>query len=69
LQKAADESEVYQRKLWKEKTEQSLALAKEKGVELITPELDGFRKACAGIIQHKDYADIVPVYKAIQEVK
>ena len=69
LQKAADESEIFQRKLWKEKTEQSLALAKEKGVELITPELDGFRKACAGIIQHKDYADIVPVYKAIQEVK
>lgn len=69
LQQAADESEIFQRKLWKEKTEQSLALAKEKGVELITPELDGFRKACAGIIQHKDYADIVPVYKAIQEVK
>jgi len=69
LQKAADESEIFQRKLWKEKTEKSLALAKEKGVELITPELDGFRKACAGIIQHKDYADIVPVYKAIQEVK
>ena len=69
LQQAADESETYQRKLWKEKTGQSLALAKEKGVELITPELDGFRKACAGIIRHKDYAAIVPIYNAIQEVK
>ena len=69
LQQAADESETYQRKLWKEKTAQSLALAKEKGVELITPELDGFRKACAGIIRQKDYAEIVPIYNEIQEVK
>lgn len=69
LQQAADESEVYQRKLWKEKTEQSLALAKEKGVELITPELDGFRKACAGIIRQQDYAEIVSIYNEIQEVK
>ena len=69
LQQAADESEAYQRTLWKEKTAQSLALAKEKGVELITPELDGFRKACVGIIRKKDYAEIVSIYNEIQEVQ
>lgn len=69
LQKAADESEIYQRKLWAEMTEECMATAREKGVEIITPDIESFRKACAPIREHKDYSDITAIYDEIQEVR
>jgi tripartite ATP-independent transporter DctP family solute receptor len=69
LQQAADESEVYQRKLWEEQTAKDLATAKEKGVEIITPDIESFRAACAPLLENKDYADIRKIYNEIQEVK
>lgn len=69
LRQAAAESETFQRKLWKEMTDECLATAKEKGVEIITPDLDSFRKACASIIEDKEYDVIKPLLAEIQEVK
>lgn len=69
LQQAADESETYQRKLWKQTTDDCMSEMKKKGVEVITPELDGFRKACAPITEDKDYAVIKKVLAEIREVK
>jgi tripartite ATP-independent transporter DctP family solute receptor len=69
LQRAADESEAFQRKLWKETTDECIKTTREKGVEIITPDLESFRKACAPIIKDEDYADIVKLYNQIQEVK
>lgn len=69
LQKAADASEVFQRKLWNEMTEDCVKQTKEKGIEIITPDREGFRKACAPILEQKDYADVGKLYNQIQEVK
>ncbi|MBQ9430269.1 MAG: TRAP transporter substrate-binding protein [Kiritimatiellae bacterium] len=69
LQKAADESEAFQRKLWEEMTEECRKTTLEKGIEIITPDREGFRKACAPIIDRPDYADIRKLYSQIQEVK
>ncbi|MCL1922235.1 MAG: TRAP transporter substrate-binding protein [Kiritimatiellaeota bacterium] len=69
LREAARESEAFQRELWREETERCLAFAKEQGVEVITPDLEGFRAACAPILQKKEYAGIKALYNAIQEVK
>jgi tripartite ATP-independent transporter DctP family solute receptor len=69
LQQAADESESFQRKLWAKRTAEDMATAKEKGVEIITPDIESFRTACAPILKKKDYADIQKIYHEIQEVK
>ena len=69
MQTAADESEIFQRKLWKEKTDECLKAAKESGVEVINPDLESFRKACAPILEMEAYADVRALYAEIQEVK
>ena len=69
MQQAADESEAFQRKLWTEKTEECIRIAKEKKIEIITPDIESFRKACEPILQQKDYADIRDLYRQIQETK
>ena len=69
LQQAADESEEFQRKLWKEKTEECIRVAKEKKVEIITPDIESFRKACEPILQQDDYAIVRGLYRQIQETK
>jgi len=69
LQQATDESEGFQRKLWKEMTDASLAKAKEKGVEIIRPDLESFRRACASITASKEYLVIKKTLSEIQEVK
>lgn len=69
LQRAADESEAFQRKLWTEKTEECIRIAKEKKIEIITPDIESFRKACEPILQQKDYADVRDLYRQIQETK
>ncbi len=69
LQQAADESEVFQRKLWKETTDACMVDMKAKGVEVITPDLDSFRKACAPITEDKEYLVVKKVLSEIREVK
>jgi len=69
LQQAADESEAFQRKLWKETTAECLDTMKKKGVEIITPDLASFRKACAPITEDKEYLVVKKVLSEIGEVK
>ncbi|MDA3926666.1 MAG: TRAP transporter substrate-binding protein [Kiritimatiellae bacterium] len=69
LQTAADESEIFQRKLWKKKTDECLKTAVKNGVELIKPDIESFRKACAPILEQDDYADVRDLFAEIQEVK
>jgi len=69
LQQAADESEAFQRKLWQETTEACMATMKEKGVEVITPDLESFRKACAPLADDKAYGVVKKVLSEIREVK
>ncbi|MDD2599782.1 MAG: TRAP transporter substrate-binding protein [Kiritimatiellae bacterium] len=69
LQTAASESEIFQRKLWKEKTDECLKEAQAAGVEIITPDIESFREACAPILKMEEYADVRALYAEIQEVK
>jgi len=69
MQTAADESEIFQRKLWQEKTDECLKEAQAAGVEIITPDIESFRIACAPILKMEEYADIRALYAEIQEVK
>jgi tripartite ATP-independent transporter DctP family solute receptor len=69
MQRAADDSEIFQRKLWQEETERCLKVAAEGGVEIIEPDLESFRKACAPILDTDEYADIRALYAEIQEVR
>jgi len=69
LRQAAKESEVFQRELWREKTEQCIEAVKERGVEIITPDMASFREVCAPILAQKEYQDIKALYDEIQEVK
>lgn len=69
LQTAADESEIFQRKLWKEQTDACLKTAVENGVEIIEPDIESFREACAPIIDRDEYADVRELFAEIQEVK
>lgn len=68
LREAALASVPYQRKLWKEYTEEALKKVKEGGAEVITPEdMEGFRKAAqAAYAQYPELADLI---KRIQAVK
>jgi len=69
LRQAAKESEVFQRQLWREETERCIAFAKEKGIEVIEPDIASFREACASFPLQKEYQDLKGLYDEIQEVK
>jgi len=69
LRQAAKESETFQRQLWREETERCIAISKEQGVEIITPDIESFRKACADFPLQKEYQGLKGLYDAIQEVK
>ena len=69
MQTAADESEIFQRKLWKEQTDECLKIAADSGIEIIEPDKESFRKACAPILEMEEYADVRDLFAEIQEVK
>jgi len=69
LRQAAKESETFQRELWRKETERCIGFVKEKGIEIIEPDLASFREACAAFTSQKDYQDLKSLYDEIQEVK
>ena len=69
LRQAASESEAFQSKLWKETTDACMAEMRAKGVEVIAPDLESFRKACAPITEDRDYLVVKKVLSEIREVK
>lgn len=69
LRQAAEESEAFQRDLWRKMTEECLELMRKEGVEIIAPDLGSFRAACAPILDGTDYEDVRELFTRIQEVK
>lgn len=66
LQQAVDESVIYQKKVWKESSDESLRKVQEAGVEIIYPDKKPFREAV--IEMHEAYRG-TPLYELIQEIK
>ena len=67
LQEAADESAVFQRKIWAEAEAEALAAVEKSGVEIIRPEKEPF----AGKVQemYDAFKDEPQVYKLINEIR
>lgn len=69
LQEAADESVVYQRKLWAEKTEEALRVVQEDGVTIIRPDKKPFREAVQSMRAEFEGTEIGALAKRIEEVE
>jgi len=67
LQEAADESYVYQKKLWKESTLESLNAVKAAGVKVIYPDKTPFIKKVQPLLEK--YKSEKSVYNLIQKIK
>jgi len=66
LQQAVDESVVYQKKLWKESTQEALEEVQKAGVEIIYPDKQPFLEAVQSM--HDSHKG-TPLYDLIQEIK
>ncbi|PAW66210.1 MAG: C4-dicarboxylate ABC transporter substrate-binding protein [Opitutia bacterium Tous-C1TDCM] len=70
LQEAADESAVYQHKLWETSSEESLAAVAQAGVEIIRPDQAAFAAKVAELHEEARQDPIVgPLDRRIAEVK
>ncbi len=67
LQEAANESYEYQKKLWKESVEESLAAVKAAGVEVIYPDKTPFVEKVKPLIE--EYKSEPEVYELIQKIR
>jgi tripartite ATP-independent transporter DctP family solute receptor len=68
VQNAADSSAVYQRKLWKEKTESSMAAVEAAGVKVNRPDKAAFMKKVEPLYESYKKTDIGPLIAAIKAV-
>jgi len=69
LQQAADESVVYQRKIWEESTEESLTVVREAGVEILYPDKTPFLEAVQSMhdsFKGTPLSDLMADIKSIQ---
>lgn len=66
LQRAVDESVVYQKKIWEESTEESLEEVKRAGVEVLYPDKTPFLEAVQPM--HDSYRG-TPLYDLMQEIE
>ena len=69
LQLAADESVVFQRKLWAEKESENLAQVEKAGVKIIRPDKEPFRQAVKPLWQEFSGTDIGILAEKIQQVQ
>jgi tripartite ATP-independent transporter DctP family solute receptor len=67
LQEAADESSVYQRKLWAIETEKALEEVQKRGVEVSYPDLKPFVEKVQPLIQRYNDTPVGEFVKRIQE--
>ena len=68
LQEAADESAVYQYKLWEESVAESMAILEEAGVEVVYPDKDPFRKEAEKVYEIMKEED-PEMYELVQEIR
>lgn len=66
LQEAAEESYVYQKKIWKESTEESLKAVQEAGVKVIYPDKTSFIEKVKPL--HEEYKSDKKVFDLIQKI-
>lgn len=70
LQEAANESAVYQRKLWAQSEKESLEAVEKAGVEIIYPDKEPFREKVKPIYEsYKSDKKIYSLIKQIQDVQ
>jgi TRAP-type C4-dicarboxylate transport system substrate-binding protein len=69
VQQAADESVVFQRKLWAEKTLESLELAKAEGVTIYEVDTAAFAAKVAPMLAEIENPEVRELLKQISEVK
>ena len=69
VQQAANESSDFQRKLWKEKTLESLAQAKAEGVTIYEVDTAAFAAKVAPLLENVENAQVRELLKQISEVK
>ncbi|AKP53158.1 TRAP transporter substrate-binding protein [Cyclobacterium amurskyense] len=68
LQEAADESAVYQYKLWEESVAESMKILEEAGVEVLYPDKEPFRKEAEKVYELMKESD-PEMYKLVQEIR
>jgi tripartite ATP-independent transporter DctP family solute receptor len=69
VQQAADESSAFQRRLWTEKTQESLERAKEEGVTIYEVDTAAFAAKVAPMLENVEDAEVRELLKKIAEVK
>jgi tripartite ATP-independent transporter DctP family solute receptor len=67
LQEAADESALYQKKLWKKATQEALEKVQRAGVEIFYPEKEPFIRRTESI--YEEYSDQPEIYILIHRIK
>jgi tripartite ATP-independent transporter DctP family solute receptor len=67
IQEAADESALYQQKLWKEATQKALEEVQRAGVEVSYPEKEAFVRGTESI--YEEYRNHPGIYSLIQRIK
>lgn len=67
IQEAADESYQFQKKLWKEATEEALTKVKEAGVEVVYPDKQPFMDKIQTLIE--EYKSQPEIWNLIQQIK
>ncbi|MEN2281348.1 TRAP transporter substrate-binding protein [Algoriphagus sp. SE2] len=71
VQEAADESAIYEYKLWEESSAESMRELEKAGVTITYPDKEPFRKAVEGVYDQLkiDQPEIYEIVQAIREVK
>ncbi len=67
IQNAADESYQYEKKLWREATEEALKKVQEAGVKIYHPDKEAFEKKVQPLIE--EFKSEPEVYNLIQQIK
>ncbi len=67
VQEAADESALYEAKLWKDATDTALKAVQEGGVEIFHPDKKPFAEAVSGL--YESYREDPLMYKLITEIR
>lgn len=68
LQKAVDESVIYQRKLWKESTEEALAAVQAAGVQVFYPDKAPFQDSVAEVSTSFEGTEVGDLIRQIKEL-
>jgi len=69
IQRTADESSVYQRKLWAKKTEESLGIVEQAGVEIIYPDKKPFIESVKNMHASYDGTEVGDILNRIKSVE